>query len=213
MAAYFQVCSLPSVSSVRQCPCVSLSILIYNWAEVSIPVCRILYCRRSSGVTSQSRAIIPVCDFALRSILVCGAQYPSEYPSVQLCTAQYSCLQCAVSKRNILVCSGQYPSEYPNVQRPDRPDRSPPATTALCQRCTLLQCCQHRSSPLLLLLYCKTIFFDILLQAVHIAAMLFFHVSYCFYCKVINTILHLLVFFRNNYSLPALHIASFVRQY
>ena len=116
-------------------------------------MCRILYCRRSSGITSQSRASIPVCDFALHSILV---------------------------------CSGQYPSEYPSVQRPDRPDRSPPATTALCQRCTLLQCCQHCWSPLLLLLYCKTILFDILLLAVHIATMLVFHVSYCFYCKVIQ---------------------------
>ena len=128
-------------------------------------------------------AAVYMCIFVYLNIQLSWVSQCAEYCIVE--EASISVWDFAL--HSILVCSGQYPSEYPSVQRPDRPDRSPPATTALCQRCTLLQCCQHCWSPLLLLLYRKTVLFDILPLAVHIAAMLVFHIiSYCFYCKVIQ---------------------------
>ena len=176
-------------------------------------MCRILHCRRSLGITSQSRASVLVCDFARHSILVCSAQYPSEYPSVQLCTAQYpsvqfytaqySSLQWAVSKR-----VSQCAAPWQTWSIPSRNNCSLPALQLAAMLPALLV-----SSSVASILQNNTFLYSPASGA-HCCNVGLPHITLLLLQSyMIYTILHLLVFFRNNYSLLALHIASFVTLY
>ena len=200
-----------------------------------IPVCRILYCRRSSCITSHSRVSIPVCDFALRSILVCSAQWISEYPRVQLCTAQYpsvqfytaqySSLQWAVSKR-----VSQCAAPWQTWSIPSRNNCSLPAlhiaamlpalfvsssVASILQNNTFwyspasgAHCC-NVVFPRIILLLLQSYIHNIAPFSVLPQQLFSASAAHCFFCKAILKYCKamLLLFPCNDYSLPALYYA------